>query len=111
MLEPLFERFGQHDRRALARLLSLLAAGRHLDGIRVGVGPPPKPARVVAITGSGGVGKSTLVGKLIRKVRCPAAPCSATASACRRGPTTTASTSAASPPRPATAPSPSTCTQ
>ena len=32
-------------------------------------GRPAKPSRVVAVTGSGGVGKSTLVGKLIEAVR------------------------------------------
>src|SRR5262249_7692992 len=69
MLEPLFERFRRRDRRALARLLSLLSAGRHVDEILAGVGPPAKPARVVAVTGSGGVGKSTLTGKLIEHLR------------------------------------------
>lgn len=69
MLEPLFERFRQHDRRALARLLTLLANGQHLHEIPNGVGTPAKPSRVVALTGSGGVGKSTLVGKLIEHLR------------------------------------------
>src|SRR5205807_3303754 len=32
-------------------------------------GAPTKPARVVAITGSGGVGRSTLAGKLIEQIR------------------------------------------
>src|SRR5207244_8798110 len=34
-----------------------------------GLRPPSKPSRVVAFTGSGGVGKSSLVGKLIDLVR------------------------------------------
>src|SRR5262249_19247200 len=69
MLEPLFERFRQRDRRALARLLSLLSSGRQMHEILHGVGQPAKPSRVVAITGSGGVGKSTLVGKVIEHLR------------------------------------------
>ncbi len=69
MLEHLLERIRKRDRRALARLLSLLAGGRQVSEILAGVGKPAKPARVVAITGSGGVGKSTLVGKLIEHLR------------------------------------------
>jgi LAO/AO transport system ATPase len=69
MVDDLLERFRRRDRLALARLLSLLARGEQRDEILTRVGPPPKPARVVAITGSGGVGKSTLVGKLIGAIR------------------------------------------
>jgi LAO/AO transport system ATPase len=64
MREPLLERFHQGDRLALSRLLSLAARGQ-LEAIPPSRRPPGKPSRVVAITGSGGVGKSTLIGKLI----------------------------------------------
>jgi LAO/AO transport system ATPase len=69
MLEALLERFRRRDRLALARLLSLVARGQHVLEILKAVGPPPKASRVVAVTGSGGVGKSTLIGKLIEQVR------------------------------------------
>jgi LAO/AO transport system kinase len=69
MPEPLLERFRQHDRLALTRLLSLAARGERLGEILAGIPVPIKPSRVVAITGSGGVGKSTLIGKLIEFLR------------------------------------------
>jgi LAO/AO transport system ATPase len=69
MLETLLERFRRRDRLALARLISLVARGEQVEDILTGVGEPHQPARVVAVTGSGGVGKSTLVGKLIEQVR------------------------------------------
>jgi LAO/AO transport system ATPase len=65
MLDALWDRFRQHDRRALARLLTLTARGEP-----VGQPPPPKQAsRVVAVTGGPGVGKSTLIGQLINHIR------------------------------------------
>jgi LAO/AO transport system kinase len=78
MLETLMERFRRRDRLALARLISLIARGEHVEEILAGLGLSslsPRAGgkegktRVVAITGSGGVGKSTLVGKLIEHVR------------------------------------------
>jgi len=69
MLESLLQRFRQGDRLALARLVSLVARGEQTEAILAGVGATGKPARVVAVTGSGGVGKSTLVGKLIEQAR------------------------------------------
>jgi LAO/AO transport system ATPase len=69
MLETLLERFRRRDRLALARLVSLVARGEQMEDILAGVGEPPRPARVVAVTGSGGVGKSTLTGKLIEEIR------------------------------------------
>jgi LAO/AO transport system ATPase len=69
MPEPLFERFRQHDRLALSRLLSLAMRGERLDEIGAVLPKPVQPSRVVAITGSGGVGKSTLIGKLIDLLR------------------------------------------
>ena len=64
-----FEGLRQHDRRALARLISRAARGEKLDELRRQLGPPAKRARVVALTGAGGVGKSSLVGKLIEQFR------------------------------------------
>src|SRR5690348_1290466 len=64
-MSELLERFRHGDRRALARLISLAARGEAPAGIP----PAPSPARVIAFTGSGGVGKSTLVGKMIGVVR------------------------------------------
>src|SRR5262249_32225621 len=69
MLDTLLERFRRRDRLALARLVSLMARGEQVEAILAGVGEPRQPARVVAVTGSGGVGKSTLTGKLIEEVR------------------------------------------
>jgi LAO/AO transport system ATPase len=53
----------------LSRLLSLAARGQHLEELQASLGPVQIPSRVVAITGSGGVGKSALVGKLIEWLR------------------------------------------
>jgi LAO/AO transport system ATPase len=70
MLEPLLERFRQGDRLALARLLTLIARGEQVAAIRAALPPEPAgPTKVVAVTGGGGVGKSTLIGKLIDLVR------------------------------------------
>ena len=91
MLEHLLEQFLQHrDRKALARLLTLVARGECVEEIEGWLAnrietleddesssgvlldqPQPchEPPRVVAITGSGGVGKSTLIGKLIERLR------------------------------------------
>jgi LAO/AO transport system ATPase len=76
MPDDLFERFRQGDRLALARLLTLAARGACLTSSPGASGNPLCPTgegdkipRVVAITGSAGVGKSTLVGKLIELLR------------------------------------------
>jgi LAO/AO transport system kinase len=74
MLDALLERFRRGDRLALARLVSLVARGEEVEAILAGVdnagsGSPRLPARVVALTGSGGVGKSTLTGRLLEAVR------------------------------------------
>jgi len=69
------ERFRQGDRNALSRLLSLAARG---EGQELVAGALASDAaarsaslgpRVIAVTGSGGVGKSTLIGKLIEVIR------------------------------------------
>jgi triphosphoribosyl-dephospho-CoA synthase len=69
MLDALLERFRRRDRLALARLLSLIVRGQHLEEVLTALGPVSNRSRVVALTGSGGVGKSTLIGKLIEPIR------------------------------------------
>jgi LAO/AO transport system ATPase len=65
--DDLVSRFRNRDRRALARLLTLVSRGQganlpELESI-------PRKARVVALTGSGGVGKSSLIGRLVELLR------------------------------------------
>jgi LAO/AO transport system ATPase len=69
MLDSLLERFRQGDRRALAQLLTIASQGDQLETILDRLGPPLKPSRVIAFTGSAGVGKSTLIGRLIEFLR------------------------------------------
>jgi LAO/AO transport system kinase len=69
MPEDLLERFRHHDRLALARLLSRAANGESIGDLLARLEPPARRSRVVAITGGAGVGKSTLVGKLIEVIR------------------------------------------
>jgi LAO/AO transport system ATPase len=66
--DQLVKRFLGGDRLALSRLLSLAAHGEDIAEIVTAL-PRDKVSRVVAITGSAGVGKSTLVGKLIEVIR------------------------------------------
>jgi LAO/AO transport system ATPase len=68
-LDTLLERLRQRDRRALARLISLAARGEHAAEIDGALPPPATPSTVLAVTGSPGVGKSTLVGKLVEGLR------------------------------------------
>lgn len=68
MDEGLMAGFQHGERRALSRLLTMAARGQ-ADELVARLEPANKPARVVAITGSGGVGKSTLIGKLIEHIR------------------------------------------
>ncbi len=70
MLDALLQGFRRHDRLALARLVTLVARGEQVAEILAGTFTSRAvPAHVVAVTGSGGVGKSTLVGKLIEQAR------------------------------------------
>lgn len=67
MLDNLLERYRKKDRLALARLLTLAAQGMDLESIQPN--QTLASSRIIAITGSAGVGKSTLVGKLIELLR------------------------------------------
>jgi LAO/AO transport system ATPase len=70
MLDDLLERFRRKDRLALSKLLSLIARGEQVEAILGKLADhPPHPTRIVAITGSGGVGKSSLTGRLIGEIR------------------------------------------
>jgi LAO/AO transport system ATPase len=69
VIEPLLERYRKGDRRALARLISLAARGEDLAEITHGLPSSPARAWVVAFTGGAGVGKSTLVGRMIDVVQ------------------------------------------
>jgi LAO/AO transport system ATPase len=68
MDEALLDGLRRGDRRSLARLLTLAARGE-AEQFLTQLPPVAKQSRVVAITGSGGVGKSTLVGKLMEHIR------------------------------------------
>ena len=69
MLDDLLERFQHGDRLALSRLLSFAAQGKASPELLARLPAAAKPSRVVAFTGSGGVGKSSLIGKMIDVVR------------------------------------------
>jgi LAO/AO transport system kinase len=69
MPDELVDRFRRGERLALSRLLSRAARGEGVADLLARLGPPAKHARVVAVTGGAGVGKSTLVGKLIETIR------------------------------------------
>jgi LAO/AO transport system ATPase len=69
MPDDLLDRIRRHERLALARLLTRAANGGSLAELLARLGPPAKRSRVVAITGGAGVGKSTLVGKLLEAIR------------------------------------------
>ena len=70
MLADLLTRYAAHDRLALARLLTLVSRGESLAEIAAYLDRQPRrsPA-IVGITGAAGVGKSTLVGRLLVRAR------------------------------------------
>src|SRR5438128_2221061 len=65
MHEQLLEQYRHGERRALSRLISLAARGEALAEIARALPAPVTTTRVIAFTGGGGVGKSTLVGRMI----------------------------------------------
>jgi LAO/AO transport system kinase len=69
VLDDLVERFRRGDRQALSRLLTHAAHGQFPAALSFGGDSLSNAGRIVAFTGSGGVGKSTLVGKMIEVAR------------------------------------------
>jgi putative protein kinase ArgK-like GTPase of G3E family len=71
MLDELLDGLRRRDRLALSRLLTLVGRSPGFGVPHPGawLPIPVKPSRVVAFTGSGGVGKSSLIGKMIDVVR------------------------------------------
>jgi len=69
MIEGLLDQFRHGDRQALSRLLSLASYGEMPTNSLSGLPGQAKKCLVFAVTGSGGVGKSTLIGKLISIIR------------------------------------------
>ena len=67
--EDFTDGFPHRDRRALSRLLTRAARGERVEDDRTTTVQARGQTRVVAVTGSGGVGKSTLIGKLIEVIR------------------------------------------
>lgn len=67
-IEQLLEQFRQRRRRALARLVTFLDDGAHLEQILAGLGDERRSLKV-GVTGSAGAGKSTLVGALVSHLR------------------------------------------
>src|SRR5262249_14218204 len=57
------------DRHALSRLLTLISRGAEPAELHATLARHPRTARVVAITGNAGVGKSTMIGRLIEFIR------------------------------------------
>lgn len=71
-VEQVFERFRQGDRLALARLLTWAADLEISPRVQAAIQSEPAPRRdaaVVAFTGNAGVGKSTLIGRMIELLR------------------------------------------
>jgi LAO/AO transport system ATPase len=57
------------DRRALSRLLTFATIGKELDTLKTALqGATKSTADVIAFTGSGGVGKSSLIGALAARL-------------------------------------------
>ncbi len=69
MLADLLERYRHKDRRALSRLLTLIARGEFIAEIEAFLATPTHRPPIVAVTGSAGVGKSTFVGRLLDHIR------------------------------------------
>jgi LAO/AO transport system ATPase len=69
MLDALIDGLKHKDRRALARILTLATHGEVSDATLGALDFSTSAHRVVAFTGPGGVGKSTLIGRLIEYLR------------------------------------------
>lgn len=68
-LDEAISKFQAHDRKALSRLLSFAARSEHLDEIRKLLESEERSGKTIALTGAGGVGKSSLIGRLIEFLR------------------------------------------
>jgi LAO/AO transport system ATPase len=68
-VDEVLARYRSGDRHALSRLLTFASRGESLPAIRAAVEQQTDQGRVVAITGSGGVGKSSLIGELAAHLR------------------------------------------
>lgn len=69
MLAELFDRYTHKDRRALARLLTLVSRGEEIAAIEGVLASSTARPPIVAVTGSAGVGKSTFLGRLLTHIR------------------------------------------
>jgi LAO/AO transport system ATPase len=69
MPDSLGDQFRRGDRRALSQLLTAAARGQDVQSVLSQKRPREGPSRVVAVTGGAGVGKSTLIGRLIDCIR------------------------------------------
>lgn len=69
MRDALVSDFGQGKRRALSQLLTLAAQGQIDESILERLPVAAAPARVIGFTGAAGVGKSTVIGRLIGVLR------------------------------------------
>ena len=68
-MDELWRRVQARDRLALSRLLTRISRGEESPEIRAALNGSQRNAKVVAITGNAGVGKSTLIGRLIEFLR------------------------------------------
>lgn len=67
-LPDLEQRIQQQDRRALSRLLTMAAQGSS-PATRSSAVVPTRGRRTIALSGSGGVGKSSLIGAIVQFLR------------------------------------------
>lgn len=67
-IEDLIEKFKQKDRRALARMISLVENQPELADLIFKHFDTPKGAYTIGITGAPGVGKSTLINQISQKL-------------------------------------------
>jgi len=68
-MDDLWRRVQARDRLALSRLLTLISRGEEPPEVRAALKTAERRAKVVAVTGNAGVGKSTLIGRLIELLR------------------------------------------
>lgn len=68
-LEPLLDQFRAGRRRALARLITEVDDGRHVEEILAKVRRPDRRSLKIGITGAAGAGKSTTLAALIKHLR------------------------------------------